>query len=145
MSNRYVKILQVTFVKMVQVQNNFSRRTRLHHLLLHATNASLIIEHGKRVTKQSEDQLMTTSNPKSYLRGVINLVNPLRLLCPLYSFVPQLFTSLLRFTNKSSLNIECSERLMRQNENITMVISTSVTYLMIDTSPVNSLCFLCLL
>ena len=85
---RYVKILQVTFVKMVQVQNNFSRRTRLHHLLLHATNASLNIEHGKRVTKQSEDWLMTTSNPKSYLRGVINLVNLLRLLCPLYSFVP---------------------------------------------------------
>ena len=52
---RFVKILQVIFVKMVQVQNNFSRRTRLHHLLLHATNASLIIEHGKRVTKQSED------------------------------------------------------------------------------------------
>ena len=106
---------------------------------------SLIIERSKRVTKQSEDQLMTTSNPKSYLRGVINLVNSLRLLCPLYSFVPYLFTSLLRCTYKSSPNIECSERLMRQNENITMIISTSVTYLMIHTCIVNSLCLLCLL
>ena len=141
---RYVKILQVIFVKMVQVQNNFSRRTRLHHLLLHATNASLIIEHGKRVTKQSEDWLMTTSNPKSYLRGVINLVNSLRLLYPLYSFVPQLYTNLLGFGYKSSPNIECTERLMRQNENITMIISTSVTDLMIDTSLVNQLRLLCL-
>ena len=52
---RYVKILQIICVKMVQVQNNFSRRTRLHPLLLHTTNASLNIERSKRVIKQSEE------------------------------------------------------------------------------------------
>ena len=112
---------------------------------IHTTNASPIIERGKRVTMQSEDWLMTTSNPKSYLRGVINLVNSLCLLYPLYSFVPQLYTNLLGFGYKSSPNIECSERLMRQNENITMIIATSVTDLMIDTSLVNSFRQLCLL
>ena len=87
------KLCRLFFVKMVQVQNK-SRRTRLHHNLSHATNAPLIIEGSNHVIKQSEDWLMTTSDPNSYLRNVINLVNSLRLLCPLYSFILLLPTSL---------------------------------------------------
>ena len=49
--------------------------------------ASLIIERGKRVTKQSENWLMPTVNPNVYLRDGTSLVNLLRLFCPLYSFV----------------------------------------------------------
>ena len=79
----YVKILQVSFVKMVQVQNNSSIRTRLHHLLLHTTNASLIIERSKQIIKQSENWLMTTSNHSVQPRDVISLLYSLCLLIPL--------------------------------------------------------------
>ena len=66
---RCVKTLQVYFVKMVQVQKNCGgRRTRPHHNLHHTTNASLIIEHSKRVIKQSKDWLFATSDPNLYLR-----------------------------------------------------------------------------
>ena len=80
---RFVKILQVIFVKMVQVQNNSSIRTRLHHLLLHTTNASLIIERSKQIIKQSENWLMTTSNHSVQPRDVISLFYSLCLLIPL--------------------------------------------------------------
>ena len=86
---RYVKTLQVYFVKMVQVQKNFDRRRTIahHHLLIHTTNASLIIERSKCTIKQSEDWLMPTVNPNIYLRDGRSLVNLLRLFCLLYSFV----------------------------------------------------------
>ena len=58
---RYVKTLQVYFVKMVRVWN----KIRLHHhsiiIYYHTSNASLIIERSKHLSKQSEDWFMTTS------------------------------------------------------------------------------------
>ena len=49
--------------------------------------ASLIIERVKRVTKQSEDWLMSTVNPNVYLTDGTSFVYLLRLLRPPYSFV----------------------------------------------------------
>ena len=134
---RCVKTLQVYFVKMVQVQNNFSR---LHHHLYHTTNASLIIERSKHLSKQSKDWLMTIHNPRKYLRDVISLVASLCLLSPLYSFVLLLPNNLFRFMENSSPNIERNECLMAQEEIVTMTMSSYVTYLRIDAGLVNSLC-----
>ena len=57
-----------------------------------------------------------------------------------YTLLPN---TLLRFRYKSSPNIEHSKQLMEQDENVTMAMSSSVTYLRIDNSTVNSLCLLC--
>ena len=105
--------------------------------------ASLILEHGKRVTKQSENWLMPTVNPNVYLRDGTSLVNSLCLLCPLYSFVPLLSNNLLRFIDNSSPDIERNERLMVQKEIVAMPMSSFVTYLRIYDSLMNSLCLLC--
>ena len=125
---RYVTTLQVYFVKMVQVQNNFSRLP-VHHMY-HTTNASLIIESSKCLSMQSNNWSMTTSNPKEYLRNVISLVTSLCLHVHQYSFVPLLPNALFsfRFKYNSSPNNEHSERLME--ENVTMKLSSFVTYLL---------------
>ena len=88
---------------------------------------------------------MTTPDSKSkeYLRDVISLVTLLSLLCHLYLFHTLLPNTLLKFRYKSSPNIEHSKQLMEQDENVTMAMSSSVTYLRIDNSTVNSLCLLC--
>ena len=102
---RYVKTLQVYFVKIVQVQKNFGTRRLHHHLFI--LQAFLIIERSKRVIKQSEDWVMPTVNPNAYLRDGISLVNLLRLFCPQYSFVLLLpYNCLCRFINNSSPNVE---------------------------------------
>ena len=143
---RYVKTLQVYFVKMVQVQKNCDgRRTRPHHHLSHTTNASLIIERSKCTIKQSEDWLMPTVNPNVYLRDGTSLVNLLHLLCPLFSFVllRLLANNLLRLFENYPPNIERNERLMAQKEIVTMTMPSFVAYLRIDPSLMNSLCLLC--
>ena len=85
---RYVKTLQVYFVKMVCRFEYFG----LHHNLHHTTHASLMIEHSKRLIKQSKAWLLATSDPNLYLRDGISLVNSLRLLCPMHSNVLLLHT-----------------------------------------------------
>ena len=65
-----------------------------HSRLYHHTyyKGSLIIECSNHVIKQSEDWLMTKSDPNLYLSDGISLVNLLRLLCPMHSFVLLLHT-----------------------------------------------------
>ena len=106
----------------MQVKKNFGKRRTIH-----TTNASLIIERSKSTIKQSEDWLMSTVIPNVYLRDGISLVN---LLC-LYSFVLLLPIALLRFRCNSSPNNERSERLLEENENVIMTMSSYVTSILI--------------
>ena len=89
----------------------------LHHNLHHTTNASLIIEHSKRVIKQSKDWLFATSDPNLYLRDGISLVNSIRLLCPMHSFVLLLHTVYLdSLTNLLQMLSVTSDK--RQNKRL---------------------------
>ena len=88
-------------------------------IIFHTTNASLIIERSKCTNKQSEDWQMSTVNPNVYLRDGTSLANLLRLLCPLYSFVPLLSNNLLRFIDNSLPNTEHNKPLMAQKEIVT--------------------------
>ena len=86
---------------------------------------------------------MPTVNPNVYLRDGTSLVNLLRLLCPLFSFVLLLANNLLRLFENYPPNIERNKRLMAQKEIVTMTMPSFVAYLRIDPSLMNSLCLLC--
>ena len=62
--------------------------------------------------EQSEDWLMQTVNPNTYLRDGTSFVNLLCSLCLPYSLVLLLPNSLLIFIDNSHPKIERSERLM---------------------------------
>ena len=79
---------------------------------MYTTTVSLMIERSECINRQREDWLLITSNPNAYLKDDKGHLSSLCLLCPLYSFVPLRSTSQFRFMYNSSLNIECSERVM---------------------------------
>ena len=112
-------------------------------IYLHTSNASLIIVGSKQLSKQSTIWFMATPKTHSYPKHYISLGRLLHLLCPLYSFVTQMSTNLLRFIKNYSMNFEQSERSMEQNENIILKMSNYVTYLWTGLGLANSFQLLC--
>ena len=103
----------------------------------------MIIEGRQRLRKQSMNWSMEVSNLNTWLTEIISPLNSFCLLRPLHPFVPLLSISLIRNIYKSSPGIERSERLMGQNQNVTVAMSSSNTHLKIDTKLMKSPCLLC--